>query len=500
MHRFLSTATAMVLLPALIAVGALLVVLRVVRVEQDSLRRYTTAAEKSVEAERLNAELQYQGRMVRSYLLSPDPRALVEIERSREQIDLLLRWMLEMSRTPRERELLEASARSEARIRAQSQKLLEQRQRGAPLEQLLPRVDGELQSLRAALDENMALLVRYQQEEMEAAQRWANQVVDSSVRAYLFGIPVAVAALVTQAAIVMREFHRRRDAQEMAERNAAERAASEARFAGIVSIAADAIISVDEEQRITIFNTGAETIFGYSAQEVLGQPLDVLLPERFRTHHRHFIQAFAGGTVSARRMGERRLLFGLRKSGEEFPAEAAISKLEVGGARILTVILRDVSAQKRVEEEQRFLVRAGELLSSSSLDYERTLSSVAHLAVQSLADWCIVYLWEGGTMRRPKVVHRTADKQELAAELQRIPLDVLQPFLAREVIMHQEPLLIPHTTMEHLASMAQNAEHLELLKRLEARSFLGVPLVANERLLGALMFISSESGRTLHRG
>ncbi|AKJ05997.1 Sensory box histidine kinase [Archangium gephyra] len=220
-----------------------------------------------------------------------------------------------------------------------------------------------------------------------------------------------------------------------------------------------------------------------------------MLPERFRARHRQFIQAFASGPEPSRRMGERQSIFGMRKTGEEFPAEAAISKLELDGKLILTVILRDISAQKRVEEEQRFLVRAGELL-SSSLDSERTLSSVAQLAVQSLADWCIVYLVEGEQVRRSEVAHRQPGAQQLAAVLQRFPLDMHQPFLAREVLTRQVPVLLPRVTPEHLASMARSPEHLALLQRLAPRSFLGVPLGTNEGRLGALVFIASESGRS----
>ncbi len=321
-----------------------------------------------------------------------------------------------------------------------------------------------------------------------------------STAAAMVLVPVlsAVGALVVAvllAVLVLREIRHTREARELAERNAAERTASEARFAGIVSIAADAIISVDEEQRITIFNSGAEAIFGYSAPELLGQSFDRLLPERFRANHRQFVQAFAEGKVQARGMGERRLVLGLRATGEEFPAEAAISKLEVDGRRILTVILRDVSERKRVEEEQRLLARAGELL-SSSLDTGQTLSSVAQLAVQSIADWCLVYLLEGEQVRRAQVAHRSPEHRELAAALQRLPLDMHQPFLPREVMMRREPLLVSRLSAEQLTAMAQGPEHLALLQRLEPRSLLCVPLIAGERPLGALLLLSSTPGRT----
>ena len=127
---------------------------------------------------------------------------------------------------------------------------------------------------------------------------------------------------------------------------------SEAKYAGIVSISADAIISIDDDQRITIFNDGAEKIFGYSRSEAIGAPLDILIPDRFRSAHRQHVERFAVGDVTARRMGERlTTIAGLRKNGEEFPAEAAISKLQVGEKTLLTVALRDITERKRIEEE-----------------------------------------------------------------------------------------------------------------------------------------------------
>ncbi|HSU87872.1 MAG TPA: PAS domain S-box protein, partial [Terriglobia bacterium] len=145
---------------------------------------------------------------------------------------------------------------------------------------------------------------------------------------------------------------------------------SEAKFSGIVSIAADAIISTDEDQQITIFNEGAERIFGYSKADVIGRALDILIPERFRAIHQEHVAGFATGQATARRMGGPETpIFGLRKNGEEFPADATISKLDVSGKRMMTVALRDITDLKRVEHEQRFLADVGAVL-TSTLDYE----------------------------------------------------------------------------------------------------------------------------------
>src|ERR1700730_18271428 len=124
-------------------------------------------------------------------------------------------------------------------------------------------------------------------------------------------------------------------------------------LAKILDLADDAIISVDSEQHIVLFNHGAERIFGYYPEEMLGKPLDVLLPARLVGIHRQHIRDFEGSKVTARRMGERNEILGRRKDGSEFPAEASISKVDVEGRIMFTVILRDVTERMLVDEKIR---------------------------------------------------------------------------------------------------------------------------------------------------
>lgn len=121
-------------------------------------------------------------------------------------------------------------------------------------------------------------------------------------------------------------------------------------LASVLSIVAEAVISVDEAHTVVFFNRGAERIFGYEASEVLGRPLDPLLPERYRDAHRAHLQAFARSAVTARQMGERLEVRALRKDGAEFPAEASIARTEGPHGAILTVVLRDVSERQRTRE------------------------------------------------------------------------------------------------------------------------------------------------------
>ena len=125
---------------------------------------------------------------------------------------------------------------------------------------------------------------------------------------------------------------------------------SESHIAAILNIAADAIISLDGEMQITLFNEGAKRLFGYAQGEVLGRPLDMLIPQRFRSRHQKDVRDFATSPVASRRMAERQAIYALRKDGTEFPAEASIAKLEANGARIYMAVVRDVSDRKQAED------------------------------------------------------------------------------------------------------------------------------------------------------
>lgn len=136
---------------------------------------------------------------------------------------------------------------------------------------------------------------------------------------------------------------------------------SQLRLEGIIESAMDAIITVDQNQNIVLFNRAAEQMFGCSTQEGIGQPLDRFLPARFReTHHSH-VHAFGQGGVTIRKMGHLGTVSGLRTNGEEFPVEAAISYITVEGKKYYTVILRDITDRKRIEEQLRRTERVAEL-------------------------------------------------------------------------------------------------------------------------------------------
>ena len=127
----------------------------------------------------------------------------------------------------------------------------------------------------------------------------------------------------------------------------------EARLAAIIGAAMDAVITVNADQCITMFNPAAETMFGCKASTAMGSSLERFIPQRFRPDHAGHIRNFGQTNTTRRRMGRMSSIFGLRSNGEEFPIEASISQTEVEGEKLFTVILRDVTDRRRVDEEFR---------------------------------------------------------------------------------------------------------------------------------------------------
>ena len=157
---------------------------------------------------------------------------------------------------------------------------------------------------------------------------------------------------------------------------------------------------------------------------------------------------------------------------------------------------RDVTEQRRAEEAQRFLAEASTVL-SSSLDYHETLSSVARLAVPTLADWCAVdILEEDGHVERLAVEHPDPEKVQLAYELERrYPPYPDAPGGLHHVLRTAEPEMMAEIPEELVEQAARDEEHKEILEKLDLRSYMVVPLVTRGRTLGAISFVSAESGR-----
>ena len=128
---------------------------------------------------------------------------------------------------------------------------------------------------------------------------------------------------------------------------------SQERLSGIVDSAMDAIIAIDEEQKIVLFNTAAEKMFACTSNEAMGTSIERFIPASFRSEHAQHIRRFGESGTTSRAMGALETLSGVRMKGEEFPVEASISQLKADGKKLFTVIVRDVTERRRAEDALR---------------------------------------------------------------------------------------------------------------------------------------------------
>ena len=123
----------------------------------------------------------------------------------------------------------------------------------------------------------------------------------------------------------------------------------------LLSLIGDGIVSVNEQGRILLFNRAAEEMFGFTAAEVVDEPIEMLLPDRFHQTHQREVHDYAATVSAPRTMGHKREVVGRRNDGSEFPVEATLCRRVIAGTLIVTVAIRDVTERKLLEEQRRVL-------------------------------------------------------------------------------------------------------------------------------------------------
>ena len=192
----------------------------------------------------------------------------------------------------------------------------------------------------------------------------------------------------------------------------------------------------------------------------------------------------------------------VRSDGLLVSVNCTVSILRDGRSRPIrfVAVVEDVTERSRAEDALKFLARASETL-NASLDYEKTLTALANLAVPNVADWCVVdILGADGRVHRLATAHSDPAKVELALRLhQRYPMQPGDPHGVARVLRTGCAELMEDIPDTLLAKTARDEEHLRILRELGLASYLCVPLVARGQVIGALSLVTDAKGRRFDR-
>jgi PAS domain S-box-containing protein len=292
---------------------------------------------------------------------------------------------------------------------------------------------------------------------------------------------------------------------------------SEAVKSAVLDLSLDAVVMIDHRGLVVEFSAAAERLFQYRRADVIGRRMaDLMIPPGLREAHRRGLERYLD-TGETRVLGRRIEIDAMRSDGSTFPTELAIMTLPGSQPPYFVGFLRDITERRRADEALRRLAndssaarhRAEEsgrrirLLSDasallvSSLDYDTTLASVARSVVPELADWCSVDILEkDGALRQLAVAHANPAKVNWARQLRRrYPPDLSATRGLANVLRTRVSELYSSIPEDLLAASARDAEHLALMRAIGFASAMIVPLVSRDSVLGAMTFVSAESGR-----
>jgi PAS domain S-box-containing protein len=264
----------------------------------------------------------------------------------------------------------------------------------------------------------------------------------------------------------------------------------EGRLADVLDSATDGILALDEDLYIRLFNPAAERIFGHSSKDMLGQPLDLLLPERHRALRRSQVREYANSPAEQRRMGILAGLMGIRANGEEFPIEASLSQVESSGHKLLTVILRDVTERLRTEQALRAHLRRVEAIA----EMDRAILGMR--STREVAETALDHLRRMVPCSCASVVvfERSSDQPQLLA-VNANEGCTYRPNAYRptDYEQAQQGGKGKHLLVNDLRSIEPRIDLFRHLQQAGAVSYVGFPLRGEQRLLGMLELVDGEA-------
>ena len=209
-----------------------------------------------------------------------------------------------------------------------------------------------------------------------------NYIIKDNPEVYGILLPNVISSALSRAAVVREKiasWKALRETNERLEERVAERTKqlnlSQARLDNIVALAPEAVIAADDSLFIQLFNKSAQSMFGYDEKEVIGRSMYVLLPDRFRAEYDKYVTRIKRSPKTRMVMGKLSEAFGRRKDGSEFPAQASLSKFDIDGKNVITIMIQDITERKEIEDELHFSLAIAKLAGKAKSD---VLGNMSH--------------------------------------------------------------------------------------------------------------------------
>jgi PAS domain S-box-containing protein len=267
--------------------------------------------------------------------------------------------------------------------------------------------------------------------------------------------------------------------------------------------ALDAIVGINDKNKIIYWNKNAENIFGWQKEEALGQDLLIIIPERMRRQHLAGLNRLIS-TGTQRILNQRLEIPAVRKSGAEFLIELTVTSIQSSKGYNFFAFMRDISAQKQAQLQLEKAGKRATLLASlsrslhSSLEVEKILTSLSDVTVPELADWCSIQMLDSqGRLRQVAVSHKDPEKVKWAWELHsRFPPDPDLTYGPYQVIRAGKPELMKEVSEAMIVNSIKSKEQREVVRSLGLRSYICVPIINRGRCFGTLSLVmTAESER-----
>lgn len=267
---------------------------------------------------------------------------------------------------------------------------------------------------------------------------------------------------------------------------------SEKKFRSVFEGAYDAILVADQAGRITMINKQLSSKFGYAEEELIGQPIEILIPERFRKNHVGHRTEFSANPHS-RPMGAGLDLFGRKKDGTEFPVDISLSPRETDEGVRITAIIRDITERKKFEDQQKLFAEMGQV-AEEAFEYDDKVEKLAELLVARIADTCVIKVLQNGQL----VYKASATKDKnFAEDFRKIAKGIVIPgsFGSPFVLQSGQPVIIEDVQSEIMKNSAIDEMTKKLVSVIGATSYAVFPLISHGRPVGTLGFSMRSEGK-----